>query len=131
MSEPIPSDLSMADDSSNAHSEPAPQSIFSLAESWAVTVVLLAMALVPVTQTLLRKLFAADLPGSSVWVQHGTLWIGFLGALIATGRGKHLGLSTVELLPERARLGARIFGAMVTTAVVALLAYAAFELVKA
>ena len=89
------------------------------------------MSLVPVAQTVMRKLLGQDLPGSSVWVQHGTLWVGFLGALIATGRGKHLGLSTVEFLPERFRLAARIFGAMVTTAVVALLAYAAFELVKA
>jgi C4-dicarboxylate transporter, DctM subunit len=133
MSEPIPSDLSAAPEHSGAqpHDPPAPHSIFTWFESWAVTFVLLGMALVPVTQTVMRKLFGADLPGSSVWVQHGTLWIGFLGALVATGRGKHLGLSTVELLPERARLAARIFGAMVTTAVVALLAYAAFELVKA
>ncbi len=132
MSQPIPSHPSAADGALlAAEAPPAPHSIFTLLESWAVTVVLLAMALVPVTQTVMRKLFGADLPGSSVWVQHGTLWIGFLGALVATGRGKHLGLSTVELLPERARLGARIFGAMVTTAVVALLAYAAFELVQA
>jgi len=132
MSEPIPSDPSLAD----GHplpglSPPASHSIFTLFESWAVTVVLLVMALVPAIQTLMRKVFGQDLPGSSVWVQHGTLWIGFLGALVATGRGKHLALSTVELLPERARPAARIFGAMVTTAVVALLAYAAFELVKA
>lgn len=107
------------------------RSIFAPIESWAVTMVLLAMGLVPVVQTLARNFLHKDLPGSSVWVQHGTLWIGFLGALIATGRGKHLGLSTVEFLPKRAQLAARIFGAMVTTAVVALLAYAATKMVMA
>ena len=89
------------------------------------------MTVLPVMQAISRKLFGNDLAGSSVWVQHGTLWVGFLGALLATARGKHLGLSTVEMLPERLlRLVARVFGAMVTAAVVALLAYAAMKLVQ-
>ena len=101
-------------------------------ETWGVTVILLLMTALPVAQALARKLFATDLEGSAVYVQHGTLWIGFLGALLATGRGKHLGLTTIDLLPAgRPRIAARIFGAMVTTAVVALLCYASIKLVLA
>ncbi len=33
-------------------------------------------------------------------VQHLTLWVGFLGALLAAGTGRHLALSTVEAIPE-------------------------------
>ncbi|MHB1846570.1 MAG: TRAP transporter large permease [Deltaproteobacteria bacterium] len=104
----------------------------SRAEGLFVTVVLLCMTALPVAEALARKLFHADLAGAAVYVQHGTLWVGFLGALLATGQGKHLGLSVAEMLPEgRPRLWARLFSGMVTTAVLALLCYAAFELVKA
>ncbi len=108
------------------------RAIAAALEGWTITVILLAMTAAPVAQALARKLFHADMPGAAVWVQHGTLWVGFLGALLATGRGKHLGLSTVEMLPAgRWRTGARLFGAMATTAVVALLSYAAVKLVLA
>ncbi len=111
---------------------PATSAPASAVESWAVTIILLAMTALPVLQALARKIAHSDLAGAAVYVQHGTLWIGFLGALLATARGKHLGLSTVDMLPAgRWRTGARLFGAMVTTAVVALLAYASFKLVQA
>jgi C4-dicarboxylate transporter, DctM subunit len=101
-------------------------------EGWVVTVILLLMTVLPVAQAVSRKLFGVDLAGSAVYVQHGTLWVGFLGALLATARGKHLGLSTVEMLPDGAlRAAARVFGAMVTTGVIALLAYASVKLVQA
>ncbi len=102
------------------------------AEGLLVTAILLCMTALPVAQALARKLFHADLAGAAVYVQHGTLWVGFFGALLATGQGKHLGLSVAELLPAgKPRLFARVFSAMVTTAVLALLCYAAVELVNA
>jgi tripartite ATP-independent transporter DctM subunit len=101
-------------------------------ESWAVGIILLIMTVLPVAEAISRKLFKVDLAGSAVYVQHGTLWVGFLGALLATARGKHLGLSTAEMLPDGPiRLVARVFGAMVTCGVVALLAYASMRLVQA
>jgi tripartite ATP-independent transporter DctM subunit len=103
-----------------------------IVESWAVGIILLIMTVLPVAQAVSRKLFHIDLAGAAVYVQHGTLWVGFLGALLATARGRHLGLSTVEMLPKGAlRAVARVFGAMVTCAVVALLAYASMKLVQA
>lgn len=69
-------------------------------EGWILAVILLIMTVLPVVQAISRKLFGNDLAGAAVYVQHGTLWVGFLGALLATARGRHLGLSTVEMLPE-------------------------------
>jgi tripartite ATP-independent transporter DctM subunit len=94
--------------------------------------ILLMMTALPVGEAVARKVFRTSIPGAGVYVQHGTLWIGFVGALLATRRGKHLGLSTAEMLPKGwKRTAVQLLGAMVTTAVVALLAYASVKLVLA
>ncbi|MSP62715.1 MAG: TRAP transporter large permease subunit [Myxococcales bacterium] len=98
--------------------------------AWAVSVVLAGMILLPVTQTVLRR-FHIDLTGASVYVQHLTLWIGFIGAVLASVSGQNLSLSTVNLLPKgRIQLAAQIFSGAVTAAVTSLLAYGAFLMVK-
>src|ERR1700722_3194035 len=122
-------DVAAAFDSTGDHALQPPSS-FAPFERWAVTIVLLAMSIMPVLQMLIRKVSGADL-GATVWVQHGTLWVGFLGALLASARGKHLGLSTVEFLPKKHQAWARIFSATLTAAVVSLLAVASLNLVLA
>ncbi len=115
-----------------AGSSPAARGRVALIESWAAAAVLIFMTALPVAQAFGRKLLGHDLPGSSVYVQHGTLWIGFIGALLATTRGKHLGLSTLDLLPDGGwRRGARLVGAMITCAVVSMLCYAAVVMILA
>jgi C4-dicarboxylate transporter, DctM subunit len=115
-----------------AGSHPAARGRVALIESWAAAVVLIFMTALPVAQAFARKILGHDLPGSSVYVQHGTLWIGFIGALLATTRGKHLGLSTLDLLPEgTVRRIARMFGAMITSAVISILCYAAVVMILA
>ncbi len=95
-----------------------------------VVALLLAMIALPATSAVARKLAGEALPGSAVVTQHLTLWIGFLGALLATVRGKHLALSTLDVVPRRLRRPAAVFGRMVSTAVTALLAYASAKLVR-
>ena len=59
---------------------------------------LLAMGLLPVLELGLRALFGSGLPGSVGYVQNLTLWVGFLGAIIASREGRHLSLSTGSLV---------------------------------
>ena len=64
--------------------------------------------------------------------EHLTLWVGFLGALLATATNHHLALSTVEMLPKgRVQNLARNFGASVTALVCGVLAYASLDLLLA
>jgi tripartite ATP-independent transporter DctM subunit len=71
-------------------------------EDTAVGLALLAMGLLPVVELLLRGLFGGGLPGSLGYVQNLTLWVGFLGAIVASREGRHLNLSTGLVdLPER------------------------------
>lgn len=93
---------------------------------------LLLLAILPVLEMLLRGLFKAGIPGSTAYVQHLTLYAGFLGALIAAREGKHLTLSTlVDRLPPRGKAVARAGTSLVSTAVAASLAHASWEFVKA
>jgi len=98
----------------------------------AVVLVLLGMVALPVISALWRRATGQSLVSATVLVQHLTLWVGFLGALLATRAGKHLHLTTLDLFPEgRARRLVKVFTSWVAAAVTAVLAYAAAKLVRA
>jgi tripartite ATP-independent transporter DctM subunit len=72
------------------------------------------------------------IPGSATYVEMLTLWLAFLGGVVATREGKHLTLSTAELFGDgRAARAARIFAYSVAAATVGVLAYASAQVVIA
>ncbi|MGZ6144155.1 MAG: TRAP transporter small permease, partial [Myxococcales bacterium] len=100
-------------------------------ERWALVVIVLAMVILPTIEAAWRRLTGSSVPGAAVYTEHLTLWVGFIGALLATATGHHLALSTVDLLPERVRPWARAFGSAITTLVSAILAFASFDMLLA
>ena len=101
-------------------------------EGAAVALLILVMMALPAAEAISRRVFGEGIPGSAVLVQHLTLWVGFLGALLATATGNHLALSTQGVLPAGwPRRSAAIFTRAVSAAVCALLAYASVGLVRA
>ena len=63
---------------------------------------LLVMALLPVLELVLRTLLNTGIPGSFGYVQHLTLWVAFLGAMIASREKRHIVLSGgLRSLPPR------------------------------
>jgi C4-dicarboxylate transporter, DctM subunit len=91
---------------------------------------LLAMVFLPAASTVARRLLDRELPGASILAQHMTLWVGFLGALLATATNHHLALSTIDLVPAgAARRAARFLGQAISAATCALLAWASYRLV--
>lgn len=101
-------------------------------EHGVLVVVLAAMAVLPVLEIVGRRFFGAGVPGGILYTQHLTLWAGFLGALLATGAGKHLALATGELIPEgRLRDAARVYVGGLSAATAGLLARASALLVEA
>jgi C4-dicarboxylate transporter DctM subunit len=101
------------------------------AERWSMVVIVFFMTLLPVLEVLGRATIKAGVPGGLLYTQHLTLWIGFLGALIATGQGRHLALATGELIPPGAfRHASQIYVNTLSAAVAALLSYACARLVQ-
>ncbi|HEX9577453.1 MAG TPA: TRAP transporter large permease subunit [Myxococcales bacterium] len=97
-------------------------------ERWALVAIVLIMVLLPTAEAVWRRFTGSGVPGAAVYTQHLTLWVGFIGALLATATGHHLALSTADLLPEHLRTWARGFGSAVTTLVCAVLAYASLDM---
>ena len=91
---------------------------------------LVLMMLLPLSEAALRSLFNVGIPGAVPFVQHLTLWVGFLGAALAAREGKLLSLATGEFLPKgKAADAARVFSAAVSAGAAALLARAGVDLV--
>jgi tripartite ATP-independent transporter DctM subunit len=68
----------------------------------------------------------------SVYTQHATLWLGCVGAFMATTQNKHLGLATTSLLPEgRWRISAQLIGQVVAATTSVVLTFAAYQVIKA
>ena len=111
-------------------SEAAPEGPAGTAfERWALVVIVLTMVLLPTLETGVRRFTGSGVPGAMVYTEHLTLWVGFLGAMLATASGHHLALSTVDFLPAGwPRQLARGFGSAVTTLVCAFLAYASLDM---
>jgi tripartite ATP-independent transporter DctM subunit len=85
------------------------------------------MALLPLLEVAVRKVYPSGIPGSAIWVQHLALWVGFLGAAIAARRGELLSLTAgSHRFSERFTL----FTAGVGFAVSLVLAYGSYELVS-
>jgi C4-dicarboxylate transporter, DctM subunit len=94
-----------------------------------IAALLLAMGL-PLADTLGRPLGFA-VPGGADVLQQLVLWLAFLGGLLAARERRHLTLSTAELLPKRIHKAGHVVAAAVSTATIAILAYAAVGLVLA
>jgi len=93
---------------------------------------LAAATVVPLVEALGRPLGGIHVPGSGEWVRQATLFMAFLGALLAGRASQHLTLSTAELLGSgRARQAARLFSNAVAAAVTAVLARASVDIVLA
>jgi tripartite ATP-independent transporter DctM subunit len=100
-------------------------------EDSAAAAALLAMAVLPIADVVVRQLDPGGIPGSLSIVKHLTLWVGFLGAAIAAREGKLLSLATGTLLPEGPlRRAAGVAAAIVTAAVAGLLTWGGIELVQ-
>jgi len=90
------------------------------------------MALLPSLELLLRTFFNAGIPGSSAYVQNLTLWVGFLGAMIASSERHHLNLSMGMVLKNPRLKGlVNVLTTVVSAAVTSGLFWASLQLVRA
>ena len=102
-------------------------------ENLALTLVLLAMVVLPLLEALLRKLLHTGIMGEPSIVQHLGLLVGMIGGAIAARDRRLLALFTVHesALPLRFRSAAHLVTGIVTTVVTVLLAVASMQFVLA
>jgi C4-dicarboxylate transporter, DctM subunit len=99
-------------------------------ERWLLVAIVLAMVLLPTLEAVLRRV-GGGIPDAIPYTTHLTLWIGFVGAMLATATERHLSLSSIDVLPQRWRTAARSYGHVVAALVMAVLAFASVKLILA
>src|SRR6266498_1117898 len=100
-------------------------------EAWIIVVLTVVMVLLNVVEIVLRKVRGQGL-GLGPLVQVVGVWLGFIGAMVATASGKHLGLATTAFLGEEhpLRRVAGYLGNAVSSVTTLMLAYASYLTVK-
>jgi tripartite ATP-independent transporter DctM subunit len=101
-----------------------------IAEDSLSVIALLLMMLLPVSEMVTRMLHLPGIPASPTLVQQLTLWVGLLGAALASRTGRLLALSSSTFLPARIRPWAAVFSALVLAAVSSALASASWTFVE-
>jgi tripartite ATP-independent transporter DctM subunit len=95
-----------------------------------VTLLLLALIALPAASALVQRLTGRQLLEAQPLARNITLWIGFAGAVLVTLTGRHLSLSTLDVIrPGWRRQAAGFFTHAVSAAVCALLTWASVEFV--
>jgi tripartite ATP-independent transporter DctM subunit len=107
-----------------------PETFLHRIEDVFAAAVLAAIALFPVADLIARELFGGGISGSISAVQHLTLWITFIGAVIAARRGRLLALATTEFLAGRKRARAKRLTGFLTVAIGVTLTVASIQLVR-
>jgi tripartite ATP-independent transporter DctM subunit len=105
-------------------------SAWTQVENTLALVVLAAMSLMPLVEILGRTVLGGGIPGSIPLVQHLTLWITFVGAVLAARSDRLLALSTASFLPEAWRGRVRVLTSALATGITASLFLASCELVR-
>jgi tripartite ATP-independent transporter DctM subunit len=101
------------------------------AEDALAVALLTAMSVLPVLELIARQFGLPAIPGSTVFVQHLTLWVAFVGSMVAARSDRLLALSANTLLPARWLPWLRVFTATVAAAVALALAWASLQFVLA
>ncbi len=87
------------------------------------------MVVLPLAEIVSRRAFSRGIPGSGPIVQHLTLWVGFLGAAIASRDGKLLALATGTFIPQGLwRRAADIFAAAFGACAAVILAWGGWQM---
>src|SRR5205823_9877926 len=104
--------------------------VLARAEDAIASFALFVMVVLPLAEIVFRRAFSRGIPGSGPIVQHLTLWVGFLGAAIASRDGKLLALATGTFIPQGVwRRAADIFAAAFGACAATILAWGGWQMV--
>ncbi|MBN1268588.1 MAG: TRAP transporter large permease subunit [Kiritimatiellae bacterium] len=93
---------------------------------------LLAIPVLPLVEIVARRWFRTGIPGVTDYIQHLTLWVAFIGAVVTTRDEKHLKLAAIsERLPKALRPAADLLASFAATAVCTALCGASLALIVA
>jgi len=100
-------------------------------EGFVLVTLVLGIVLTAALQTFLRNAFDSGIEWADEALRWATLWIAFLGASLATHRGKHIAIDVASrLLPRRVRRPIAFSTSLSAATVAAALAWGAWRFVR-
>jgi TRAP-type C4-dicarboxylate transport system permease small subunit len=100
-------------------------------EQTLVAILLSIMIIIALSQIVLRNFFATGLTWGDPLVRNLVLWVGFIGAAIATREGKHLSIDVVsQWVPSRRRIFLEVIINLSSFIICGLLTFAAVKFVR-
>jgi C4-dicarboxylate transporter, DctQ subunit len=100
-------------------------------EQFILVTFLSGMILIAFLQILLRNFFSTGLNWGDVLLRNLVLWIGFLGATLATREGKHINIDVVtKWLPSLGKNAVSLATHLFSFVICLLLTYAALKFIK-
>jgi TRAP-type C4-dicarboxylate transport system permease small subunit len=100
-------------------------------ESVLLVVFLSVMLTLAFTQVVLRNVFNSGLLWGDTLVRHLVLWVGFLGAAVATSGEGHISIDALtKFLPVRVKAGAHVLTSLFAAAVCWYLAEGSYHFLK-
>lgn len=100
-------------------------------EAFLLSVCLGLMVFMVLYQIVLRNFFSSGIIGGDVFVRHLLLWVGFLGAGLATRGGMHIRIDIAsKVLNQKGLKVARVLTDIFSVIICSLLVYASYSFVK-
>jgi len=56
-------------------------------------ILMILLSIIPLVEVIARKIFKTGVSGSSIYIQHIIVWITFIGGVITSRSGRHIGIS--------------------------------------
>jgi len=92
---------------------------------------LLVMIVMAVLQILLRNLFGTGIVWSDILVRILVLWVGLVGAMVASRQGNHINIDIMDrFLSERKKIAAKFIVELFTAFICLIVAYYSLQFVK-
>ena len=96
-----------------------------------IIILLSVMVLMAFLQVVLRNLFSMGILWADIFLRHLVLWVGFIGASLATREAKHINIDVLtRLVPSTKQPYFKIFIDLVSTTVCVILARAGYKFVS-
>jgi C4-dicarboxylate transporter DctQ subunit len=100
-------------------------------EQTLISILLSVMILIAFFQIILRNLFATGFTWGDPLVRNLVLWVGFIGAAIATREGKHISIDVVsQWVPARGKIVLEVIIQLSSFIICGLLTFAAVKFVR-
>ncbi len=97
-------------------------------ETALIVLILSVVVLMAFLQVFLRNIFSTGILWADIFLRHLVLWVGFIGASIATRENKHINIDVLtRLAPEKARAYIHLITDVVTMGVSIVLAIAGYN----